>query len=239
VSGKTQSAAIEHGRSSRLDEYLRLASEQPALFATPRGGVRILLAPAEIAEVEGAVARDLESRGERPEGAEVGVVFRDPWFYVLRDAVEFPDCARRTHARVINRTGNGAAALPILDGRIVLLRHFRHAIRRWSLEIPRGAIELGQSAESTARREIEEEAGGLVRSLTPLSFIHGTTNLYSSGAHLFIAELDEIGEPQLGEGIAAIEQFTVREFEQLLLGGEILDSFTVAAYTHARLRGLV
>jgi hypothetical protein len=69
--------------------------------------------------------------------------------------------------------------------------------------------------------------------------MHGTTNLYSSGAHLYFAELDAIGEPQIGEGIAAIEQFTVREFEERLLSGEIVDSFTVAAYTHARLRGLV
>ena len=78
-----------------------------------------------------------------------------------------------------------------------------------------------------------------MRRIERLGFLLGSANLYSNGAHLFFAELDAIGEPQLGEGIAAIEQFTVREFEERLLGGEILDSFTVAAYTHARLRGLL
>jgi ADP-ribose pyrophosphatase len=228
-----------HNTNARLDEYLHLAVTKPDLFASPPGSVRILLNPADIREVEKAIGQDLVARGQRPDGAQVGIVFNDPWFYVLRDAVEFPDGARRTHARVINRTGNGAAALPMLGNHLVLLRHFRHAVRRWSLEIPRGAIEPGDSAEDTARTEIKEEIGGRVLGLTPLAFVHGTTNLYSSGAHLFFAKLESVGEPQLGEGIAAIEQYTVPEFEDLLLQGKIVDSFTVAAYTHAKLRGLL
>jgi ADP-ribose pyrophosphatase len=56
---------------------------------------------------------------------------------------------------------------------------------------------------------------------------------------LFFAKLESVGEPQLGEGIAAIEQLSVAEFEARLLAGEITDSFTVAAYAHAKLRGLI
>ena len=226
-------------RSARLTTYLEFAVSHPELFSTPPGGVRILLDAAEIEEVESDVAKDLEQKGLPPEGAQVGIVFRDPWFYVLRDAVEFPDGARRTHARSINRVGDGAAALPVLHGRLVLARHFRHAVRRWMLEIPRGGIEPGQSPEDTAQAEVLEEIGGRAQRMERLGFLFGSANLYGSGTHLFLARLDAIGEPQIGEGIAAIEQFTVREFEERLLGGEILDSFTVAAYTHARLRGLV
>lgn len=225
--------------SARLRAYFEFAQSRPELFETVPGGVRILLDPAEIAAVERAVMRDLEKKGLPREGAEVGVVFRDPWFYIVRDAVEFPDGARRTHARAINRVGNGAAGLPVIDGRIVLVRHFRHAVRRWMLEIPRGGIEPGRSAEETARAEISEEMGGRVRRLTALGFLYGTSNLYASGAHLFLAELESVGEPQIGEGIVAIERMTAREFEEQLLAGEIVDSFTVAAFAHARLRGLL
>jgi ADP-ribose pyrophosphatase len=226
-------------RRARIDAYRELAASRPELFETAPGGVRILLDPGEIAQVEDAVGRDLEARGVSAQGAAVGIALSDPWFFVLRDAVEFPDGSRRTHARAVNRLGHGVAALPLLDGRIVLARHFRHAARRWLLEIPRGAIEPGQSAEDTARAEIEEEIGGRVRALTPLGFLYGTSNLSANGAHLYLAQLDSAGAPQLSEGIAAVETFTVAEFEELLLRGEILDSFTVAAYTHARLRGLL
>jgi ADP-ribose pyrophosphatase len=201
--------------------------------------VRILLEPAQIAAVEDAVARQLRERGLPAEGAAVGIVVDDPWIQVLRDAVEFPDGARRTHTRTLNRLGHGVAALPVLDGRIVLARHFRHAVRRWLLEIPRGAIEPGQTAEGTALAELQEEIGARVRRIEPLGFAFGTTNQQANGARLFYAELEEIGAPQIGEGIGAVETFTVAEFEALLLGGEILDAFTVAAYTHARLRGLL
>jgi ADP-ribose diphosphatase len=226
-------------QSARIAEYLDFAESRPDLFANPEGGVRILRDPIEIASVEQAVARNLAKQGLPAEWATVGLVFQDPWIFVLRDAVEFPNGSRRTHARVVNRIGQGAGALPVLNGRIVLLRHFRHAVRQWSLEIPRGGIEPGTTAEDTARREIAEETGASVGRLVSLGFLHGSTNLYGSGAHLFYAEVESVGSPQVEEGITAIEQLTPSEFETRLLAGEIRDSFTVAAFLHARLRGLI
>lgn len=224
---------------SRLKEYLALAESQPELFANPPDGVRILLDPAEIAAVEGSMARDLVARNLPPEGAHVGVVFRDPWFYVIRDAVEFANGARRMHARVMNRVNNGSAVLPMIGERIVLVRHFRHPLRRAILEIPRGGIEPGQSPEDAAHAEIREEIGGSIRRIEGLGFVYGNTNLYGNGAHLFFAELESVGAPQVGEGVTSIEKFTVAEFEDLLGRGDIVDAFTVAAYTHAKLRRLI
>lgn len=223
----------------RILRYLEFARANPALFDTPPGAVRILLDPLEIKGVERTVGRSLAERGLDPAWARVGILFEDPWFYIVRDAVEFPDGSRRTHARSINRISDGAAALPVLAGRIVLLRHFRHATRCWMREIPRGGIEPGQSPEQTVRQELQEEIGAVTLRVERLGFLYGSANLYSSGAHLFFAELKSVGEPQLGEGIASIDLVTPAEFESLLLDGEILDSFTVAAFTHARLRGLV
>jgi ADP-ribose pyrophosphatase len=230
---------FKQNRSVRLAEYLEFAIARPELFDNPQGGVRIILDPAEIVAVEEAVACDLKRRGLPADWASVGIVFQDPWIFVLRDAVEFPDGSRRTYARVVNRIGNGAGALPVLEGRIVLVRHFRHAVRRWLLEVPRGGIEPGATAEETARRETQEELGARVGKLLHLGFLHGSTNLYGSGAHLFFAEIESVGSPQIEEGITAIEQLTPKEFEARLLAGEIRDSFTVAAYTHAKLRGLI
>lgn len=223
----------------RIDNYLAFARERPELFATPAGGVRILLERGAIEAVEREVAAKLVAQGLDPAGAQIGIVLRDPWFYVIRDAVEFPDGSRRTHARSINRVGNGVAVLPVLAGRIVLIRYFRHAVRRWMLEVPRGGIEPGQTEEETARHELLEEIGARATRLERLGFLHGSANLYANGAHLYFAELESVGAPQLEEGIVGIEQLSAAEFERRLRNGEILDSFTVAAFAHARLRGLV
>ncbi len=225
--------------NDRIDAYLEFAKGRPDLFANPTGGVRILLDRESIEAVERSVAETLREKGLDPAGAEVGVVFRDPWFYVIRDAVEFPDGSRRTHARSINRVGDGVAALPVHEGRIVLIRHFRHAARRWMREIPRGGIEPGHTPDDTVHLELHEEIGARAKRVEKLGYLLGSSNLYFNGAHLYFAELDTIGEPQLEEGITAIERVDVTEFERLVVEGEIVDSFTVAAFLHARLRGLV
>jgi ADP-ribose pyrophosphatase len=224
---------------ARLAEYLEFARQRPELFGPADAAVKILLDPADIRRAETEAAARLRRRGLPESGAEIGIVSHDPYMWFLRDAVEFPDGDRRPHTRAINRAGNGAAALPLFEGRIALTRQFRHALRHWSLEIPRGALEAGETPEQAAIAEVEEEIGGGVREIVELGFLNGSTNLYANGAHLFFARLDKVGAPQLGEGITSVEQVTVPEFERMVLASEITDSFTVGAFMHARLRGLI
>jgi len=224
---------------ARLKTYFALAESCPELFVNPEGGVRILLDPEDIAAVENAKTLDLAGRGFPQDAAHVGVMLRDPWVTVIRDAVEFADGSRRLHTRVVSRINNGSAVLPVMDGKIVLVRHFRHALRHTILEIPRGGIEPGHTPEQTAHAEIREEIGGAIRHLVAMGFLYGTTNIVGNGAHLFFAELASVGTPQIGEGIESIERYSVAEFEELLRLGDIVEAFTVAAYAHAKLLGLI
>ncbi len=53
-----------------------------------------------------------------------------------------------------------AAMLPILpDGRLVLIRNFRHVVPGTLLELPAGTRAPDESFEATARRELTEETG--------------------------------------------------------------------------------
>lgn len=45
------------------------------------------------------------------------------------------------------------------DGRLVLVRQYRHAVGSWTLELPAGRLEPDEPPESAARRELEEETG--------------------------------------------------------------------------------
>lgn len=53
----------------------------------------------------------------------------------------------------------GVAILPVCDGKIGLLKIYRHAVQNDSWEIPRGFVEEGESAPVSALRELEEETG--------------------------------------------------------------------------------
>lgn len=227
-------------RSTRWNEYLQLARERPELFAQGgSGSIKILLDISDIHEVEEAMRRALQARGLPESGSQVGIIAHDPYFYLLRDAVEFPDGSRRTYTRTVYHSLGGAAVLPVLNNRIVLIRQFRHAPRQWLLEVPRGGIELGHKPEDTAHAEIREEIGGEISELILLGRFYALSNLQYNYAYLFWAKLTRIGQPQRSDGIAAIEHFSIEEFEARILNGEIRDSFTLAAFTHARLRGLL
>ena len=229
----------DRSAEARIAEYLEFARQRPELFRSDIGGVRILLEPDEIRDVEASVAAALRRRGLPETGAEIGIVLHDPYMWFLRDAVEFPDGGRRAHLRSVNRIGNGAAVLPLLEGRIALTRQFRHALRRWSLEIPRGAMELGESPEQAAAAEVREEIGGEIRELVPLGLLHSATHQHANPIHIFFAHLNKVGAPQLAEGITSVEQVTVAEFERMVLASDITDGVTVSVFAHARLRGLI
>ncbi|MEM1903303.1 MAG: NUDIX hydrolase, partial [Pyrobaculum sp.] len=59
------------------------------------------------------------------------------------------------------------AILAVKDGRVILVRQFRPALGLWTLEIPAGTLESGESPEEAAVREMVEETGYM-----PLKLIH-------------------------------------------------------------------
>jgi ADP-ribose pyrophosphatase len=224
----------------RLGAYLALSRTRPDDFTGPADGVRIALDPVEIRAIEAEVALRYAEKGWPAEWAEAGLSYRDPYLSLLRDAVVFPGGRVGIHHRVLsNSEPSGAAVLPLLGDRIVLIRHFRHPSRRWHWEIPRGGVEPGQRADETARAELREEIGAEIEELTVLGRVHGSTALISGSVELFLGRISNIGTPQIEEGIAAIRAFSLSEIEAMITASEITDSFTLAAFLQARLRGLI
>lgn len=230
------------GRSDRIARYLALAAAHPAQFATPPGGAVVALDPAGIAAVEASVGDRLEARGLPRDWATVGVHYEDPYLFMLRDAITYADGTQVIHHR-IGRPGftgrSGSAVLPVMGGRVLLLRHFRHATRSWHLEIPRGMIEPGATPAETAVTELAEEMGAVATSVTHLAPMHTSTALSGAVVELFHAEVASYGAPQTAEGIDGIEAVPVPDLEAMIRDGRITDSCTLAAVLHARLRGLL
>lgn len=232
---------MPYDRAAARERYFQLLHDRPESFVERPGGIVILRDPEAIAAVEVEVAARYAS-GALPDGWPcVGVVDEDPWHIVLRDAVRFPDGKVGVHLRVVMRSGDpaGIAVLARLQGDVVLVRQFRHAVRDHCWECPRGGIESGQDPEQAARTELREELGADLLRLDQLGRMHGASSLVGSHVVLAYAEIDRIGTPPIGEGISELGRFTPDQVERMICAGEITDSFTVAAFFHARSRGLV
>jgi ADP-ribose pyrophosphatase len=221
--------------------YEALRKERPGLFANPPGAdIAVLLEAADVAQAEAAQQGLLARQGLPPSWGRTGVVYEDPYLIVLRDAVRRPDGSLGTYVRTTPAShADGAAVLPVLDGRIVLLRHFRHATRTWHREIPRGFGEPGVAPAALAVAELREEIGAEVSRLEDLGVFHSNTGTTADHVWLFRAELSSIGEPQLSEGISGIERLVPGDVAAAIAAGEITDSFTMGAFTRAWLRGLL
>jgi ADP-ribose pyrophosphatase len=221
--------------------YDALRSQQPDLFRnSPEAKFEILFAPDLVQAAEAAEKERLAARGMPESWGDTGIVYEDPYMLVARDAVRRPDGSLGTYVRMIPASGSaGAAILPLIDNQIVLLRHSRHATRASHLEIPRGFGERNVSAPDQARRELQEEIGAQAEELIGLGPFHSNTGAASDRTELFAAVIKEFGEPQESEGITEIEVYAPLRVAELILSSDITDSFTIAAFTRAWLRGLL
>lgn len=227
--------------SEAFARYAELVSETPALFTNPPGSeVRILLGEEDRLAAEASEAARLDAEGRPREWSRVGVVYEDEYVLLLRDAVAFPDGRLGTYIRFVRRSNEpaGVAVLPLRGESVLLLRHFRHATRRAHLEIPRGFWIDGLTAEKIARRELQEETGLQASAMTSLGLVHTNTGLSADTVELFVAKVDGAGRAETSEGIVELVPVEVAALERLIADGEISDSFTLAAYARARLRGI-
>ncbi len=229
-----------------LDRYLEYAKAHPRQFENPPDGlITILLEPDQIAEVEAFMEQRLLSSGASPEQAHawsrVGVAHQDQYTFLLRDAVRFGDGSLGTYFRFVDpdNSAPGVIILPMYQGNVVLVRHFRHAMRQWRIELPRGFGEYGFTNEENALRELKEEIGAEVERIVSLGMTEPDGGASAQGDALYFAELKSIGAPSAAEGISNIMLTSTPEFERLIADGTIVDGFTLSAYARAKARGLL
>ena len=221
--------------------YLALVRARPELFRNPEGAAfTILLDEAEIHQAEAHVAGQLAEFGAPKQWAEVGVAFRDQYVLLLRDAVRFADGSLGTYIRMVppENSFQGVVILPVWQGQVLLIRHFRHATRAWHLEVPRG-FGMDADARVSARRELAEEIGASDIELTELGEIYADAGASSSAVALFYAEVGSYGTPELHEGITAILPTPLSEFEGMIAEGELKDGYLLATYARAKARNLI
>jgi ADP-ribose pyrophosphatase len=225
---------------STREEYFGFAKVHPNLFVNPPGaGFKILLDEDEIQEAEAQMAQWLESKSMPAEWAHVGIVYRDQYRMVLRDAVRFPNGLLGTYVRIVRDGVPGVIVFPVYQGQILLIRHFRHSTRTWHIEVPRGYGEEGSSGEENALRELKEEIGATISHLVSLGQAYPDTGALSEYNAFFYAEVESYGDLEADEAIVELLPTPIPEFERMIRENEIEDGFTLTAYVLAKAKGLL
>ena len=125
-----------------------------------------------------------------------------------------------------------AAVLPILpNGNILLVRQYRNAIQRETLEIPAGGRNsIDEPHVLCAARELEEETGYKCDTLEFLVSIHTTAAFCNEEIKIFLAK-DLIPSKQHldSDEFLEVEEYQLDEVCQWIYEGKLQDSKTVAA----------
>jgi ADP-ribose pyrophosphatase len=226
-------------RSIRLAAYDRLREQRPHLFTNPPDAAyEILFDRADQDRVADQAAERLRARGIPEEYGDIGVVYEDDYIKVVRDAVRFRSGRLGAYVRTVGVVpGQGVAVLPVLpDGRVVLVRHFRHDSRDWHWEIPRGFAEPGADPIGNARRELREEVGLTAGEVLPIGLLDGEGGQDA----IFLARVTE-PPPALDaeEGVDDFRLVTRAELVAMIAAGELADPYGLAAYAFAVARGLL
>lgn len=129
--------------------------------------------------------------------------------------------------------------LPIFRDQIVMIKQYRHAVKREVYDLPGGGVHEGESFEDAARRELLEEAGYTAAHMHSLGTFHHAPGCMDSVVHVFAAtELTPgIAQPEIAEIITPV-CIPFGEFERMI-ETEPMEATAPLAYFLARRKGLI
>ena len=125
-----------------------------------------------------------------------------------------------------------AAVVPVLpDGRIIMVRQFRNALERETLEIPAGKLDASdEPGIACASRELEEETGYRSDKLERLITLRTTVAFCDEKIEIYVAENLVPSRQNLDEDeFVDVKAYTLDELKEKIYSDEIQDSKTVAA----------
>ncbi len=149
---------------------------------------------------------------------------------IYSDTVALPN-GNTAHWDFIHHDG-AAAVVPVRsDGKILMVRQYRNALDRATLEIPAGKVDSPDEPKiECARRELEEETGYRGGNLQYLISVNTTVALCDELIEIYVAtDLTPIGQHLDEDEFVDVEACDLEELCRMIYAGEMRDSKTVAA----------
>lgn len=137
-------------------------------------------------------------------------------FEIVRDVVRHP---------------GGAGCLPLFeDGRIALVKQYRHPARRELLEVPAGKIEPEETPKQCAARELEQEIGFRAERIELLAEFYSTPGFCEERLYVYLAtDLHPVKQNLDQDEFVEVVYLPLAEAVRMAECGEIEDSKTIIA----------
>lgn len=141
--------------------------------------------------------------------------------------VELPN-GEHLELEVVRHPGGAAVVAHDREGRICLLRQYRHAAGGWLWELPAGKIEHSENPEHTAQRELQEEAGLTASHWESLGTILTTPGFSDEKIHLYLArDLQATDTDRHIHEVIEVHWVSYSEALDQITHGDIIDAKTM------------
>ena len=147
------------------------------------------------------------------------------------DTMEMPDGRVAEWDYIEHKKGASAVLAVLPDGKILMVRQYRNALDRVTLEIPAGARDsVTEDTAVCAKRELEEETGYRCKKLEKLLSLKSTVAFCNEFIDVYLATELSCGTQCLDEDeFIDVAAYEVSDLCEKIYAGEIQDAKTVAA----------
>ncbi len=169
------------------------------------------------------------------------VVYQNKWMTVREDVIERPSGAKGIYGVVDKPDFVVIAAVE--DGFIHLVQQYRYPVEARFWEMPQGTWESTEKIDplTLAKGELQEETGLVAAEMLHVAQQYVAYGFCSQAYHVYLATGLTSGKNKLDpeEEDLITQKFTLTEFEQMILNGEIKDATTVNAYGLIKMKQLL
>jgi ADP-ribose pyrophosphatase len=155
------------------------------------------------------------------------VLFQGKVFRLQRDTVIEPGGVQ-VERDVIVHPGS-VVVLPVFkDGRVLLIRQYRHSVGEFLWELVAGRKEPNEMPVAAARRELIEETGYTAKRLRKLMRVVPTPGFVNEWMWIFAAEglTEGVAQPEEDEKIMP-RIFTLKQTEKMIERGTLRDAKSI------------
>ena len=163
-------------------------------------------------------------------------LFSDLWFKIRKDKCETPQ-GKIVDPYYVYEFPTWVAALALTeDGKIIMVRQYRHALGETCIELPGGCVDdMDATFEQAIARELKEETGFSFSSYIYLGKISANPSTNNNLLHMFLAKGGKLtGKQQLDSNEEIdVELYSIEDVKQMLRENKIMQAMHVTCILYA------
>lgn len=149
------------------------------------------------------------------------VAFTTPWFDIVAKQVDGNPSPHYT----VQTADYATIVATDLEGRLLMVKQYRPVVEDYTLELPSGLVDPGETPEASMRRELIEETGHIAGAVESLGALLPDVGRLGNRMHCFAASnvMPIVPAPVLDDGIELVR----------LAPDEVLEALTTLQCNHA------